>query len=197
MKKGLAGSPPPAPGSLCVCLRKWLGWHSGAQGEGTSLLQTPAEGVKYIPRCRGYRCHLLVRTCEVAAGSLSSDPLEFPGSWFRVRGSHCRAQKSPGSSQALERHPQGSTQCPSLLGDASTEATRKEEGCSVPGIWSYCQSKRRQECWPELGPGTKCGSSHTSRGKPCHLPSLQWGGQEPRCLGQTDPIPYLDPSSST
>lgn len=80
MKKGLAGSPPPAPGSLCLCLRKWLGWHSGAQGEGTSLLQTPAEGVKYIPRCRGYRCHLLVRTCEVAAGSLSSDPLEFPGS---------------------------------------------------------------------------------------------------------------------
>lgn len=43
---------------------------------GTTLLQTPAEGVKYIPRCRGYRCHLLVEPV-IAAGSLSSDPLEF------------------------------------------------------------------------------------------------------------------------
>ena len=72
MKKGLAGSPP-VP-------KEVAGLPFRCPGRGHLSASTPAEGVKYIPCCRGYRCHLPVRTCEVAAGSLSSDPLEFPGS---------------------------------------------------------------------------------------------------------------------
>lgn len=142
--------------------------------------------------CRGYRCHLLVRTCKTAAGPLNSDssespPVPPPPTWGQGQ-PPAELRKALGSHGLWRAVPKP---CPvSWRSQVCTHGScRKEEAWGGPqDLKLLARQQGGKGAAQQWGPAPHAAWVSCPGERPCYQPAFQ-------CRGQTDPS--LGPTFST